>query len=992
VIPIAVVGIDCRFPGAPDKDAFWRLLMDGVVTDTEVPSQRWDIDAFYHPDGVTGSMNTRRAHFIDDVDAFDNDFFSIAPVEAAALDPQQRLLLQASWRALEDAGIDPRSLAGTPVGVFVGMMSSEWGYRQIFDFKRLTAVRGTGGGYFMTANRISYHLNLTGPSMAIDTACSSSLVAVHQGCVALGSGETDTVIAAGANLLLTPGLSIFYTQAGLSAPDGRCKPFGKGADGIGRGEGVAAVVLRRLDDAVADGQPIYAVVKSSVANHDGRSNGITAPNRRSQVSLMRRALDLAELEAGQIHFVEAHGTGTVLGDMIEANALGDIHKTRGSEPCLLGSVKGNVGHTEGSAGIASFIKACLALHHSTLPPTVFGDSANSRLRLDAHGLRLADGPAELPAGGALGAVSSFGLGGSNAHAVLESAPAAAAPRSGATGVLTVSAPSEQALRRNVASIATALQAVDDQRLASWCRTTNVVKRSHGIRLALKGNRDTLLKGLREFLTGARADLASSVPIRKVPGSMGLLCSGQGTQYPGMTRPLYDGNPVYREHLDAVTAALDPHLSSDIRSVMFGDDPGLDHTSLAQPALFAVSYALGKTLLQSGIRPAFGIGHSIGELAASCLAGVFPLDDAARLIAMRGRLFGSLPPGGAMIAVDLGAEQAEALVADKPECAIAAVNGPRSVVISGAADAVARAHTAVCEQGGKAVYLRVSHAFHSPLMEPIVAEFRRELSWLAPGPAEFPLFSTVLGREVAGTELDSDYWANQICSPVRFFDAIQAAGTSGGADYVAEAGPRSTLLALATQCGLPSKTRSLPLCGGPDSDGSELLAVAASMLRDGYSPDLSPLCGGPADRLQRIPPYVFDTSSRFWFDGGVADLELIAAPAMAVPVAEPEQRAQVPASREDELLATIADVGGYPVAQLGRSSRLAEDLGYDSLLQLRLIHRLRAEYPQLARVTAAEVLPRIRNVGDLVDFVGQWFEGAGLRPDDRRDEPAQELIP
>ena len=390
--PIAVVGIDCRFPGAPDKDAFWRLLMDGVVTDTEVPLQRWDIDAYYHPDGVAGSMNTRRAHFIDDVDAFDNDFFGIAPIEAAALDPQQRLLLQASWRALEDAGIDPRSLAGTPTGVFVGMMSSEWSSLQMFDFAGVTAFRGAGSGYFMTANRISYHLNLTGPSMAIDSACSSSLMAVHQGCAALRSGDTDTVIAAGANLLLTPALSIFYTQAGLSAPDGRCKPFGQRADGIGRGEGVAAVVLRRLDDAVADGQPIYAVVKSSVANHDGRSNGITAPSRRSQVELMRRALSLAEVEAGQIGFVEAHGTGTFLGDMIEANALGDIHKTRGGEPCLLGSVKGNIGHTEGSAGIAAFIKVCLALHHRVLPPTVFGDSANPGLRLDAQGLRLAGEP------------------------------------------------------------------------------------------------------------------------------------------------------------------------------------------------------------------------------------------------------------------------------------------------------------------------------------------------------------------------------------------------------------------------------------------------------------------------------------------------------------------------------------------------------------------------------------------------------------------------
>jgi acyl transferase domain-containing protein len=975
VTPIAVVGIDCRFPGAPDKDAFWRLLMDGVVTDTEVPPQRWDIDTYYHPGGVAGSMNTRRAHFIDDVDAFDNDFFGIAPIEAAALDPQQRLLLQASWRALEDAGIDPRSLAGTPTGVFVGMMSSEWSIRQILDFAGLTAFRGAGSGYFMTANRISYHLNLTGPSMAIDSACSSSLVAVHQGCAALRSGETDTVIVAGANLLLTPALSIFYTQAGLSAPDGRCKPFGQCADGIGRGEGVAAVVLRRLDDAVADGQPIYAVVKSSVANHDGRSNGITAPNRRSQVELMRRALGIAELEAGHIDFVEAHGTGTVLGDTIEVNALGDIHKTRGGEPCLLGSVKGNIGHTEGSAGIASFIKACLALHHRVLPPTVFGDGANPRLRLDAHGLCLADGPRELPANGALGAVSSFGLGGSNAHAVLESAPAAAAPHPGATGVLTLSAPSEQALRRNVASIAIALQTVDDQWLASWCRATNVVKRSHRRRFVLEGNRGTLIDGLREFLAGARADLASSAPMRKVPAGVGLLCSGQGTQYPGMTRPLYDANPMYREHLDAAAVALDPHLPSDLLAVIFGDDPGLHNTSLAQPALFAVSYALGKTLLESGIRPAFGIGHSVGELSAACLAGVLSVDDAARVVAVRGRLTGSLPPGGAMIAVDLGVEQAEALVEDEPGCAIAAVNGPRSVVISGTADVVARARAAVREQGGRAVNLRVSHGFHSPLMEPIVAEFRRELSGLAPGPSEFPLFSTVFGRQVEGHEMDSDYWANQICSPVRFSDAVQAARGAASADYVAEAGPRSTLLTLAMECGLPPQTQSLPLCRGPDSDGTELLVVAAAMLRDGYSPDLSPLYGAPAGPLQRIPPYVFDTSSRFWFDGGVAAMAPAAPPAIVTLVAEPEQPA--PAGPEGAVLEVIADVGGYSVAELRRSSLLAEDLGYDSLLQLRLIDRLRAEYPQLEHITVAEVLPKIRSVGDLVDFVVQWFDRAGV---------------
>ena len=975
-MPIAVVGIDCRFPGAPDKDAFWRLLMNGVVTDSEVPSQRWDIDTYYHPDGVAGSMNTRRAHFIDEVDAFDNDFFGIAPIEAAALDPQQRLLLQASWRALEDAGIDPRSLAGTPTGVFVGMMSSEWSTLQMHDFAGLTPFRGAGSGYFMAANRISYHLNLTGPSMAIDSACSSSLMAVHQGCAALRAGETDTVIAAGANLLLTPALSIFYTQAGLSAPEGRCKPFGQCADGIGRGEGVAAVVLRRLDDAVAAGQPIYAVVKSSVANHDGRSNGITAPNRRSQVELMRRALSLAEVDAGQIDFVEAHGTGTVLGDMIEANALGDIHKTRRGKPCLLGSVKGNIGHTEGSAGIAAFIKACLALRRGVLPPTLFGDIANPALRLDTQGLRLVESPEPLP-DNALGGVSSFGLGGSNAHVVLQSAPPVEPPIAGAAGVLTVSGPSEMALRRNVDSIATALHTLDDQRLASWCRATNVVKRSHRHRLVLEGNRGTLISGLRDFLGGARGDLASSAPMRKVPAGVGLLCSGQGTQYPGMTRPLYDANPMYREHLDTAAAALDPHLPSNLFAAIFGDDPGLDYTSLAQPALFAVSYALGKTLLQSGIRPAFGVGHSVGELAAACLAGVLSVDDAARLIAVRGRLMGSLPPGGAMIAVDLDVEQAEALIADEPRCTIAAVNGPRSVAISGAADAVARAHAAIQGQGGRAVKLTVSHAFHSPLMEPIVAEFRRELSLLAPSPAEFPLFSTVLGREVEGHEMDADYWANQICSPVRFFDAIHAARSAASADYVAEAGPRSTLLKLARQCGLPPQTRSLRLCVGPDSDGTELLGVAATVLRDGYSPDLSPFYGLPAGRLHRIPPYVFDTSSRFWYDGRIATVAPTAQPAVVTPVAARETPSRAPGGPEGAVVAVIADVGGYSVAQLARSNLLADDLGYDSLLQLRLIDRLRTEYPELEHITVAEVLPNIHSVGDLVDFVVQRLDSAGV---------------
>jgi acyl transferase domain-containing protein len=971
VIPIAVIGIDCRFPGAPHKDAFWRLMMDGVVTDTKVPTQRWDVDTFYQPDGLPGSMNTRRGHFIDKVDAFDNDFFGIAPIEAAALDPQQRLLLQSSWRAIEDAGIDPRSLAGTPTGVFVGVMSSEWSSLQLLDFADVSPFLGTGSGYFMTANRVSYHLGLTGPSVAIDSACSSSLTAIHQGCAALRSGEADTVIAAGVNLILTPALSIFYTQAGLSAPDGRCKPFRRDADGIGRGEGVAAVVLRRLDDALADRQPIYAVVRSSVTNHDGRSNGVTAPNRRSQVALMRRALSLAEVDAGQIAFVEAHGTGTVLGDMIEANALGDLHKTRNGEPCLLGSVKGNIGHTEGSAGIAAFIKTCLALHRRVLPPTVIGDGPNPELRLDENGLRLASAPQVFPGHGVLGAVSSFGLGGGNAHAILESAPATALPNPSRRGVVTISAPSAQALRRNAESIAGTLRTVDADRVGAWCRSTNIVKRSHRHRVVLEGDRDALVDGLEQFIAGARPDLASAGRPQRLPAAVGLLFSGQGTQYAGMTRPLYNANRVYRRNLDTVAAALRPHLGADLLAAILGDDTGLDHTSLTQPALFAVSYALGKTLLQSGIRASFGIGHSVGEISVACLASVLTVDDAARLVVARGRLMGSLPPNGAMTAIDLSVAQAEELVADMPGCVIAAVNGPRSLTISGTTDAVARLQAVVQQHGGRARRLAVSHAFHSPLMEPIVTDFRDEFNGLEPRPAEFPLFSTVLGRQVEGSEMTADYWAQQICAPVRFYDAVRAAVNAVGADYLAEAGPRSGLLTLTRQAGPPSLMPSLVLCSGPDSEGSELLGVAATLLRDGYSPDLTPLYGEPAGPLQRVPPYVFDDTNRFWFDGPIAyphqrvrggQVETTA------PDVEQTDTVQMHDSAEGGVMALIADVGNYSVTALARSKRLADDLGYDSLLQLRLLDRLRTEYPQLQHVDVADLLPRIHNVGDLVDFV------------------------
>ncbi|MBV8349310.1 MAG: type I polyketide synthase, partial [Mycolicibacterium sp.] len=697
---IAIVGIDCRFPNAPTADDLWHLLMNRDVATSVVPAARWDIDRFHSNSPRPGTMNTRHAHFIDDADIFDNEFFGISPVEAAALDPQQRLVLQSAWRAIEDAALDPRSLAGTDTGVFIGMMSSEWGVLNLLDYPALTPQRGIGGGHAMVANRVSYHLNLTGPSVTVDTACSASLTAVHLACQALACGESDLVVAAGVNLMLTPALSIFYTQAGLSAPDGRCKPFSADADGIGRGEGVGTVVLRRLKDAVADRQPVYATIVGSATNQDGKSNGITAPNRWSQSKVMLRALDRAGAAPHEVTFVEAHGTGTVLGDIIEANALGDLHRTRADRPCLLGSIKGNIGHLEGGAGIAALIKSALAVARGVVPPTVAPAGPNPALRLEQQGLQLATSPSPLGEKRVLAGVSSYGLGGSNVHVVLAGPPTPVhviptrpTPRQGPgddahVGVITVSAHTPAALRRNAAILARALDASSADDVAALCYTSNRVKSSLKHRFAVAGSRSGLVRALHRYAAAATGTDEPSHH-RGASPLVGLLCTGQGSQYPGMTRTLYQSCPPYRAHLNRAAAAVDSSLTAPggLLNLMFSDSLAIHHTRYAQPALFAVSYALGAALLELGVEPAFLTGHSVGEFAAAVLAEVLTLDDAAQLVVCRGELMGQLPAGGAMSAVDVPADDVNALVAAEPSCGVAAVNGPRSTVVSGPAEAV-----------------------------------------------------------------------------------------------------------------------------------------------------------------------------------------------------------------------------------------------------------------------------------------------------------------
>jgi acyl transferase domain-containing protein/acyl carrier protein len=970
MMPIAVVGMDCRFPCAADTDELWRLLMDGAVAKSVVPASRWDIDRFHSPHLRPGTMNTRYAHFIDDAEEFDHEFFGISPVEAAALDPQQRLVLQSAWRALEDAAIDPRALAGTDAGVFVGMMLSEWGALNLLDFGALTSQRGIGGGHSMVANRVSYHLNLIGPSVTVDTACSSSLTAVHLGCQALACGDTDLVVASGVNILLTPALSIFYTQAGLSAPDGTCKPFSANADGIGRGEGVGTVVLRRLDDAVADRQPIHSIIVGSATNQDGKSSGITAPNRWAQSKVMQRALDRAGACAGDVTFVEAHGTGTTLGDMIETNALGDLHRAGRDSPCLLGSIKGNIGHTEGAAGIASLIKTSLALSRKVLPPTVAAAGANPALRLDQQGLTLATAATDLGDGPALAGVSSFGIGGSNVHVLLTTPPAAAAAREArddAVGVITVSAHSPDALRRNATALANALDEHDD--VAAFCYTSNKVKSSLKHRFAAAGTRNELIGALLGY------DLSASTrPAGHRGGRLrvGLLCTGQGAQYPGMTQALYRVCPPYREHLTRAATAVDATFAgpNGLLTTMLGGGDVIDTTEYAQPALFAVSYAIGAALLDLGVEPTFLIGHSVGEFAAAALAEVLTLDEAAGLVVARGAMMQHLPTGGAMSAVDVPADRVANLVAEEPTCGIAAINGPASTVVSGPADAVRRVTTALARGGAKVAPLPVSHAFHSPLMAPAQEALRAIADTVTPRKATIPIISTVHGTVIDGTDMDADYWTAQLTSTVRFLDAMRYAAAQASPTHLVELGPRTTLLTHARRSGIDMDVATLAPCVGPDDDGAGFARVVARLYSDGLTTRFDNLYGAESRTLKRLPPYVFGDGSRFWRVLDAAPVAGSASTAASVSAAEPDPASNItgPTPVASRIRQIIADIGGYPVEQIDPNTLLGADLGYDSLLQLRLIESLRTEYPELHEASVGELLSAIEDVDDVVRYV------------------------
>ncbi|MFF4568534.1 type I polyketide synthase [Streptomyces sp. NPDC001410] len=1015
---IAIVGMGCRFPGgATSPDRYWQLLENSVDAITEVPASRWNLDDFYAADpDVPGRMPMRFGGFIDDVDLFDPYFFGISPREAARMDPQQRLFLQVAWEALEDAGQTRDGLKGSATGVYLATNCLDYLQMQMADPEDIDGYTITGGLNCVIPNRLSYLLDLRGPSLTVDTACSSSLVAVHLACQSLRSQECDMAVVGGVNLIMSPITTMTHVKGLPMAQDGRCKTFDARADGYVRAEGVGAVVLKRLSDAQAAGDRVVAVIRGTAVNQDGLTNGLTAPSGRAQELVIRRALENARLSPAQVTLVEAHGTGTELGDPIEVEALNEVYggQNEAGDACALGAVKSNIGHTEAGAGIAGLMKVALSVQHRAIAPNLHFEQLNPHISLDGSRLfvptkRL---PWDVEEDRRHGAVSAFGAGGTNAHALIGPAPEAGPETRDDAGtgpvVIPVSARTARALTRTIeayrdylASPAGAAYPLRDIAFTAARRRTPHEHRAAVVAQTAEEAADRLSRWLAD---GAGPGVVTGRTSSEIGSGTVFVFPGQGSQRPGMGRELMEQCPVFRAAVTECDEAMRRWRTGSVIEEIHGfRGDELDRIDLIQPALFAIGVGLAARWRSLGVHPTAVVGHSMGEVAAAHVAGALSLDDAARIICRRSALLRKVSGQGAMLVVGLSMEDADKAIADcRDRVSVAVSNSPMSTVLSGDPATLNALAESLRDRNVFCRHVSVDVASHSPQMDPLRDELAAELAGLTPRRSTIPILSTVTGELCDGSGFDTDYWIRNLREPVLFWPAVRSLAEQGSGVFV-ELSPHPILL--------PAVEQGLARLGGegvllpsmrrdePESYGM-LEGRAALYAHGGRLPDdLVPATG----HVVPLPAYAWQ-QERFWFHSRSGAEAAQAAPMRAAtpsssatasaqaPLEQPggglltRLRAESAAVRRETMFAfvldAVAEVLEYPPDRLDPRSGFFQ-LGMSSVLATQVRVRLEAG---LERRLPAPVIFEYPTVESLADHLLTLV----LPPEDSAKQPARPI--